>query len=119
MASHTLYPSKGDTLPGLGVSDSAVSHTMVTKHLLVKLTENVHVWCWILSQAVFLTQVDLSLEAKNLWAFNFNFRFNPDVRFPFPIYPLVAPAVLVETFEEGHSIAEYVDRGPGAMFNSR
>ena len=66
-----------------------------------------------------LLQVDLALEAKNLWEFNYNVRFNPDVRFPFPIYPLVASEVLVETFEEGDCISTYVDRGPGAMFNSR
>ena len=66
-----------------------------------------------------LLQVDLALEAKNLWEFNYNVRFNPDVRFPFPIYPLVASEVLVETFEEGDCISNYVERGPGAMFNSR
>ena len=64
-------------------------------------------------------QVDFSLEARNLRAFAKNFRHNPNVCFPNPIEPLVAPEVLVETFEEGRSIAEYVAQGPGAMHNSR
>ena len=64
-------------------------------------------------------QVDLSLEARHLWAFNYNFRFNRDVRFPFPIYPLVAPEVLVETFAEGDCISDYVKRGAEGEFNSR
>ncbi|KAK9808945.1 hypothetical protein WJX72_006758 [[Myrmecia] bisecta] len=64
-------------------------------------------------------QVDLALEARHLWQFNYNFRHNKNVRFPFPIYPLVAPEVLVETFEEGESISRYVALGPTGSFNSR
>lgn len=32
--------------------------------------------------------------------------------FPKPLYPLVHPAVLVETYEQGESVARFVDR-PG------
>jgi hypothetical protein len=43
------------------------------------------------------------------------------VRFPFPIYPLVAPEVLVETFEAGDGISRYVAEADHARsaFNSR
>ena len=64
-------------------------------------------------------QVDLALEARHLWQFNYNFRKNKLVRFPFPIYPLVAPEVLVETFEDGEVISRYVELGPGAPYNTR
>ncbi|CAI9263812.1 unnamed protein product [Lactuca saligna] len=36
-----------------------------------------------------------------------------DVSFPKPVYPLVHPAVLVETFEQGESVAFYVDELQG------
>ena len=38
-------------------------------------------------------QVDLAQEGRHLWQFNYNFRHDPHVRFPFPIYPLVSPQV--------------------------
>ena len=57
-------------------------------------------------------QVDLSREAYHLWQFVFNFRDRPDVRFPQPVFPLVAPSVLVETFEEGGPIGDHVSAGP-------
>ena len=63
-------------------------------------------------------QVDLALEARHLWQFNFNFRKRQGVRFPFPIYPLVEAEVLVETFEAGSSISNYI-AAPGNRFNSR
>eukprot|EP00887_Chlorella_sp_A99_P002419 scaffold10.g2419.t1 len=63
-------------------------------------------------------QVDLVREATHLHAFNFNFRGLPAVSFPVPLYPLVAPGVLVETFEEGRLISEFVARGAGAPHNS-
>lgn len=63
-------------------------------------------------------QVDLAREGYYLHAFNYNFRGEKKVSFPVPLYPLVAPAVLVETFEEGKHISEYVARGPGAPHNS-
>ena len=57
-------------------------------------------------------QVDLSREADHLWQFVFNFRDRPDVRFPQPVFPLVSPSVLVETFEEGGPIGDHVAAGP-------
>ncbi|KAL3130565.1 hypothetical protein ABBQ38_008372 [Trebouxia sp. C0009 RCD-2024] len=59
-------------------------------------------------------QVDLSLEAENLLQFNLNFKKHAAVCFPVPIYPLVAPEVLVETFQEGDSISRYIAEGAGA-----
>lgn len=66
-----------------------------------------------------LLQVDLALEARHLWQFNYNFRHVRHVRFPFPIYPLVAPEVLVETFEEGEGISRYVAEQGRSAFKSR
>lgn len=66
---------------------------------------------WPVLHSVFLfdecpaLQVDLSLEAENLLQFNLNFKKHAAVCFPVPIYPLVAPEVLVETFQEGDSIS--------------
>uniref|UniRef100_A0A7N0ULI4 ABC1 atypical kinase-like domain-containing protein n=1 Tax=Kalanchoe fedtschenkoi TaxID=63787 RepID=A0A7N0ULI4_KALFE len=60
--------------------------------------------------AVFmLSQVDLAREAAHLSRFIYNFRSWKDVSFPKPVYPLVHPAVLVETYELGESVAHYVD----------
>lgn len=64
--------------------------------------------------AVFMmSQVDLAREAANLSRFIYNFRSWKDVSFPKPVYPLVHPAVLVETFEHGESVAHYVDELEG------
>ncbi|XP_028124130.1 probable serine/threonine-protein kinase abkC [Camellia sinensis] len=64
--------------------------------------------------AVFmLSQVDLAREAAHLSRFIYNFRRWKDVSFPKPVYPLVHPAVLVETFEQGESVAYYVDELEG------
>ncbi|XP_076948821.1 uncharacterized protein LOC143621196 [Bidens hawaiensis] len=64
--------------------------------------------------AVFMmSQVDLAREAANLSRFIYNFRRWKDVSFPKPVYPLVHPAVLVETFEQGESVAYYVDELEG------
>ncbi|KAK9681769.1 hypothetical protein RND81_10G026600 [Saponaria officinalis] len=60
--------------------------------------------------AVFmLSQVDLAREAAHLNRFIYNFRHWKDVSFPKPLYPLVHPAVLVETFEHGESVSHYVE----------
>lgn len=64
-------------------------------------------------------QVDLAREGYYLHAFNYNFRGESRVSFPVPLYPLVSPAVLVETFQKGVHISEYVARGPGAPHNSQ
>ncbi|KVI01040.1 Protein kinase-like domain-containing protein [Cynara cardunculus var. scolymus] len=64
--------------------------------------------------AVFMmSQVDLAREAAHLSRFIYNFRSWRDVSFPKPVYPLVHPAVLVETFEHGESVARYVDELEG------
>ncbi|XP_027353675.1 probable serine/threonine-protein kinase abkC isoform X2 [Abrus precatorius] len=64
--------------------------------------------------AVFMmSQVDLSREAAHLCRFIYNFRRWKDVSFPVPLYPLVHPSVLVETFEQGESVLHYVDRHDG------
>lgn len=64
--------------------------------------------------AVFMmSQVDLAREAAHLSRFIYNFRRWKDVSFPKPVYPLVHPAVLVETFEDGESVAHYVDDREG------
>ncbi|KAG5614008.1 hypothetical protein H5410_013832 [Solanum commersonii] len=64
--------------------------------------------------AVFMmSQVDLAREAAHLSRFIYNFRRWKNVSFPKPVYPLVHPAVLVETFEEGESVAHYVDELQG------
>lgn len=64
--------------------------------------------------AVFMmSQVDLAREAAHLSRFIYNFRSWKDVSFPKPVYPLVHPAVLVETFEHGESVSHYVDEIEG------
>ncbi|KAI3708465.1 hypothetical protein L2E82_37635 [Cichorium intybus] len=64
--------------------------------------------------AVFMmSQVDLAREAAHLSRFIYNFRRWKDVSFPRPLYPLVHPAILVETFEDGESILHYVDEVEG------
>ncbi|KAL2327999.1 hypothetical protein Fmac_021426 [Flemingia macrophylla] len=64
--------------------------------------------------AVFmLSQVDLSREAVHLSCFIYNFRRWKDVSFPIPLYPLVHPSVLVETYEQGENVLHYVDRLEG------
>ncbi|OMO80447.1 hypothetical protein CCACVL1_12952 [Corchorus capsularis] len=60
-----------------------------------------------------MTQVDLAREAAHLSRFIYNFRRWKDVSFPKPLYPLVHPAVLVETFEHGESVLRYVDEVEG------
>ncbi|KAK8612591.1 hypothetical protein V6N13_092702 [Hibiscus sabdariffa] len=55
-----------------------------------------------------MSQVDLAREAAHLNRFIYNFRRWRDVSFPKPVYPLVHPAVLVETYEQGESVAYYV-----------
>jgi aarF domain-containing kinase len=64
--------------------------------------------------AVFMmSQVDLAREAAHLNRFSYNFRMWKDVSFPRPLYPLVHPAVLVETYEHGESVSHYVDDHDG------
>lgn len=69
--------------------------------------------------AVFmLTQVDLAREAAHLSRFLYNFRQWTDVSFPRPLYPLVHPAVLVETYEQGESVSRFVELPEKTRINS-
>ncbi|KAK9803443.1 hypothetical protein WJX73_001415 [Symbiochloris irregularis] len=54
-------------------------------------------------------QLDLAAEARHLSRFNYNFRLWRNLSFPVPVYPLVTPEVLVETFEHGRLITAFVD----------
>ncbi|XP_042947119.1 probable serine/threonine-protein kinase abkC isoform X3 [Carya illinoinensis] len=58
---------------------------------------------------VVAVKVDLSREAAHLSRFIYNFRRCKDVSFPKPLYPLVHPSVLVETYEQGESVLHYVE----------
>ncbi|XP_062077908.1 uncharacterized protein LOC133782592 [Humulus lupulus] len=60
-----------------------------------------------------MSQVDLSREAAHLSRFIYNFRKCRDVSFPRPLYPLVHPSVLVETFEQGENVLRFVDELEG------
>lgn len=53
-------------------------------------------------------QLDLSCEAANLQRFRANFAGVQGVTFPEPIAPWIAPAVLVESFEPGQPIRDFV-----------
>nr|CAD1819314.1 unnamed protein product [Ananas comosus var. bracteatus] len=65
--------------------------------------------------AVFMmSQVDLSREAAHLSRFIYNFRRWKLVSFPKPLYPLVHPSVLVETFEQGESVSHFIDEIDGS-----
>jgi aarF domain-containing kinase len=68
---------------------------------------------------IYCGQVDLTLEAAHLQRFIYNFRKWKNVSFPVPIYPFVHPTVLVETFEEGQTVANFVDTGPLSSVHSR
>ncbi|KAI8467919.1 MAG: ABC1 family-domain-containing protein [Monoraphidium minutum] len=59
-------------------------------------------------------QLDLSVEASHLERFAHNFRRWRNVVFPRPIYPLVAPGVLVESYEAGSGINGYVSAAGAA-----
>lgn len=61
-----------------------------------------------------MSQVDLAREAAHLSRFIYNFRRWRDVSFPKPLYPLVHPAVLVETYEHGESVLHFVDELEGS-----
>lgn len=54
-------------------------------------------------------QLDLAAEARHLARFSHNFRQWRNLSFPSPVFPLVTPEVLVETFEHGRLITAFVD----------
>ncbi|GJT33088.1 probable serine/threonine-protein kinase abkC [Tanacetum coccineum] len=98
-----------------GVSE-AIRRDFVLLNLIAKVSSYIPTLRWlrldesIQQFAVFMmSQVDLAREAAHLSRFIYNFRRWKDVSFPRPLYPLVHPAVLVETFEHGENILHYVD----------
>lgn len=102
-----------------GVGDS-IRRDFVILNCVAKLSKFIPSLNWLrldesLQQfAVFMmSQVDLAREAAHLSRFIYNFRSWKDVSFPKPLYPLVHPAVLVETFELGRSVLYYVDELKG------
>ncbi|XP_050368251.1 uncharacterized protein LOC126786462 [Argentina anserina] len=99
--------------PGVGES---IRRDFVIINLVAKMSKFVPAlkW-WRLDESVqqfsvfMMSQVDLAREAANLSRFTYNFRRWKDVSFPKPVYPLVHPAVLVETYEQGECVSHYVD----------
>ncbi|KAD4178927.1 hypothetical protein E3N88_27518 [Mikania micrantha] len=102
-----------------GVSE-AIRRDFILLNIFAKISAFIPTLKWlrldesIQQFAVFMmSQVDLSREAAHLSRFIYNFRRWRDVSFPRPLYPLVHPAILVETFEHGESILHYVDELEG------
>jgi len=54
-------------------------------------------------------QIDLRIEAENLKQFNDNFQNQDLVTFPKVIEPYVSKNVLIETYEHGNSISNYIN----------
>ncbi|XP_038981700.1 probable serine/threonine-protein kinase abkC isoform X2 [Phoenix dactylifera] len=103
--------------PGVGES---IKRDFVIINLVAKISNFIPGLSWLRLDesarqfAVFMmSQVDLSREAAHLGRFIYNFRNWKDVSFPRPLYPLVHPSVLVETFEQGESVSHYVDEFEG------
>ncbi|KAH1091151.1 hypothetical protein J1N35_018408 [Gossypium stocksii] len=103
--------------PGVGES---IRRDFMIINLVAKLSKFIPTLNWLrLDESVqqfavfMMSQVDLAREAANLNRFIYNFRSWKDVSFPKPVYPLVHPAVLVETYEQGESVARYVDEFEG------
>ncbi|XP_051135944.1 uncharacterized protein LOC127254731 isoform X2 [Andrographis paniculata] len=99
-----------------GVAE-AIRRDFMLINVFAKLSNYIPAFKWLrldesLQQfAVFMmSQVDLAREAANLSRFIYNFRSWKDVSFPKPLYPLVHPAVLVETYEHGENILHYIDK---------
>lgn len=53
-------------------------------------------------------QLDMTVEARNLVTFKRNFKDIPMVKFPYPHYKLCNSSVLVESFENGIPIEDFV-----------
>ncbi|XP_021726002.1 ABC1 family protein C21C3.03, mitochondrial-like [Chenopodium quinoa] len=103
--------------PGVG---EAIRRDFMIINVFAKISNLIPTLKWLrldesLQQfAVFMmSQVDLAREAAHLSRFIYNFHRWKDVSFPKPLYPLVHPAVLVETYEHGQSILHYVDKLEG------
>jgi aarF domain-containing kinase len=117
------YPGKKQAKPTIvavkvrhpGVGESIRRDFMII-NLVAKISTFIPTLNWLrldesLQQfGVFMmSQVDLAREAAQLSRFIYNFRRWKDVSFPKPVYPLVHPAVLVESYEQGESVSHYVD----------
>ena len=99
--------------PGVGES---IRRDFMIINLVAKLSKFIPTLNWLrLDESVqqfavfMMSQVDLAREAAHLNRFIYNFRSWKDVSFPKPVYPLVHPTVLVETYEQGKSVTHYVD----------
>lgn len=99
--------------PGVGES---IKRDFEIINIVAKLSKFIPALNWLrLDESVqqfgvyMMSQVDLAREAAHLSRFIYNFRRWKDVSFPKPVYPLVHPAVLVETFEQGECVSHYVD----------
>ena len=55
-----------------------------------------------------MNQADLSFEAKNLEIFQSKFKDSRNVIFPRVLRPYVSKSVIVETFEEGVSLSDFM-----------
>jgi len=102
-----------------GVSES-IRRDFVIINIVAKISKFIPALNWLRLDesaqqfAVFMmSQVDLAREAAHLSRFIYNFRRWKDVSFPKPLYPLVHPAVLVETYEQGENVSHYVDELEG------
>ncbi|XVE51235.1 hypothetical protein DITRI_Ditri02bG0023700 [Diplodiscus trichospermus] len=103
--------------PGVGES---IRRDFMIINLVAKLSKFIPTLNWLrLDESVqqfavfMMSQVDLAREAAHLNRFIYNFRRWKNVSFPKPVYPLVHPAVLVETYEHGESVSHYVDELEG------
>ncbi|KAM7262616.1 hypothetical protein ACFE04_000299 [Oxalis oulophora] len=103
--------------PGVGES---IRRDFTIINLVAKISNFIPTLRWLrLDESVqqfavfMMSQVDLAREAAHLSRFIYNFRRWKDVSFPKPVYPLVHPAVLVETYEQGECVSYYVDELEG------
>ncbi|KAK9144660.1 hypothetical protein Sjap_004563 [Stephania japonica] len=103
--------------PGVG---EAIRRDFMIINLVAKLSKFMPTLNWLrLDESVqqfavfMMSQVDLAREAAHLSRFIYNFRRWRDVSFPKPLYPLVHPAVLVETYEQGENVLHFVDELQG------
>uniref|UniRef100_A0A1D1ZH57 ABC1 family protein YPL109C, mitochondrial n=1 Tax=Anthurium amnicola TaxID=1678845 RepID=A0A1D1ZH57_9ARAE len=103
--------------PGVG---EAIRRDFIIINVVAKISTFVPALTWLrLDESVqqfavfMMSQVDLAREAAQLSRFIYNFRSWKDVSFPRPLYPLVHPAVLVETYEKGDCVSHYVDKPDG------
>ncbi|XP_073005173.1 uncharacterized protein [Typha latifolia] len=104
--------------PGVGES---IKRDFVIINLAAKVSSFIPGLSWLrLDESVrqfavfMMSQVDLSREASHLSRFIYNFRGWKRVSFPKPLYPLVHPSVLVETFEHGESVSHYIEEIEGS-----